>query len=138
MAVEPVRVVGLADLRKALREADKKLPRELNKALKDKAAKPVADRGASHAKGRIGRGIKPFAVGNRVGVRGNHPGSGVHEFAKGTFQRRRHGKTETVRWSDPTPTPRNIWRAAEELERQIGADVMAAVEGVAKANGWLR
>jgi hypothetical protein len=101
---------------------------------------PVADRAKSHTSGRIAAAVKPFAAGLKAGIRVAHPGAGVHEFAT-RFKRHRPGGGPDdvgVVWTDPAPPPRYGWRAVDELHEATEDAVLDAVQGVARAHGWLR
>jgi hypothetical protein len=134
---DPVRIDGLKEFRKALRDAVDATPRELSAALKPVAEK-VAGKARGFTRGRIAAAVKPFAAGTKAGIRSRHPGARVHEFAT-TFKRRNPGGggEHTVRWSDPADPPRYAYRAADELADKIGEDLLDAIEGVVRAKGWL-
>lgn len=131
-----VRLEGLKEFRRALRDAGDATPRELTKELKQVSGK-VASRAKSHTKGRVAAAVKPFAQGTNAGIVSKWPGARVHEFAQGGFSRTRRGQIEYVNWPDPTPTPRYAYRAAEELQPEIGDQLLDAVQRVAKRAGWL-
>jgi len=72
---QQVRIDGLADLRRDLRTIDRNLGRELTRALRE-AVKPVAREAAAQAPvdtGRLAQSIRPYAAGNRAGIRSRLP-----------------------------------------------------------------
>lgn len=85
MAGPPVRVKGLKELRRDLKQIDKGLTKEVTKAQKSAAgpaarrASQLAPRGDT-AKPNLADSVRPFASGTRAGIRINQPYAGVQNF----------------------------------------------------------
>jgi HK97 gp10 family phage protein len=82
MAAPKVHVVGLRELRSALRAIDTTLPREINAALRE-AVQPIASdarSSAPHLTGALARSVRAGATarGAFIGARAQH--AGIHEF----------------------------------------------------------
>ena len=141
MAGDQIRIEGLREFRSALRKAEQSAPAELNKALREEMD-PVASeaRNLESRHGQIATRWKPFASGNRHGIRNTHPGAGVFEWADRPFMRRgRAGGQHRV--SPPSTAvgtpPRYGFRAAEDKLDDIGDAVLGTIEDAARAQGWL-
>ena len=79
MADPTVKIEGLRELRRVLRQTDVESARALQRGLKD-AASVVATEAASrapHRTGELARSIRPYAAGNKAGVRSRLPYAGV-------------------------------------------------------------
>lgn len=130
MPEQAVRVEGLAQLRKDLRQIQPAARREITRGLKEGAvvvaatARPLARRGAT---GRLAAGFRPGAAGNSAFVRNRVPYAGVHEFG-GVIRPR--GVPITIK-AHPAAT-----RALALKEDAIVEKVGDAFDAVARRHGW--
>ena len=129
MAGDAVRIEGLADLRKDLRQSSPDVRREVTKALKEgarvvaAAAVPFTARGT----GKLAAGWRPGASGNNAFVRNRVPYAGVQEFGGRISPK---GTPFVIR-----PHPAGT-RALEVKEDAIAEAVGDAVEGVFTRHGF--
>ena len=82
MATPKVHVVGLKQLRSALRAVDANLPREINAALRE-AVLPIASdarTGAPHLTGALARSVRAGATARGAYIGARAPHAAVHEF----------------------------------------------------------
>lgn len=82
MAAPKVHVVGLRELRSALRAIDTSLPREINAALRE-AVLPIASHAradAPHLSGALARSVRAGATARGAFIGARAPHAGVHEF----------------------------------------------------------
>ncbi len=82
MAGPKVHVVGLKQLRSALRAIDTSLPREINAALRE-AVQPIASdarSAAPHLTGALARSVRAGATARGAFIAARAPYSGIHEF----------------------------------------------------------
>jgi hypothetical protein len=87
----PVVIAGLKELRAALRDAELAAPKEVTAALKIGAAEVTARARelAPKKSGKMAASLRPFATQRSAGVRSNHPGAGVQDWATTYY---RHAK----------------------------------------------
>ena len=82
MARPDVHIVGLRELRAALRAIDPKLQREVNRALRD-AVTPMASearREAPKRRGVLARSVRTGATAKGAFIGARAPHAGIHEF----------------------------------------------------------
>jgi HK97 gp10 family phage protein len=82
MARPDVHIVGLRELRAALRAIDPKLQREVNRALRD-AVTPMASearREAPKRRGVLARSVRAGATAKGAFIGARAPHAGIHEF----------------------------------------------------------
>lgn len=120
MAPQPVKVEGLADLRRALRDLEKKAPRELNKALR-LAMEPVelvASSRTPRDTGRLQQSNRVAVRGTRVVLRNTQP-----------YANTIHWGRKTLRGSPSVVEPRPwLYQTLQEQRGAIGALVIREVE----------
>lgn len=88
-----IRVKGLAELRRALRDVGDGMPKALTKALKRTAdvALPVARSNFTAPSGTLRDSLKSFARGTSAGLRSRLVYAGVQEFGGAIQHNRAHG-----------------------------------------------
>jgi phage gpG-like protein len=127
---DAVRIEGLADLRRDLREMHPDVRREVTKALKE-GATVVARAAGPHARkgetGKLADSFRPGAAGNAAFVRSRLPYAAVHEFG-GVIRPR--GVPITIR-AQPAAT-----RALADKEESIVEKVGDALDGVFSRHGF--
>jgi len=130
VSAEAVRIEGLRDLQRDLKQLQPDARREVTKALKQgaevvaRAAGPLAAKGST---GKLAAGFRPGASQMRAVVRNRVPYAAVHEFG-GTIRPR--GAPITIR-STPAAT-----RALQSNEERIVDAVGDAVMEAATRLGW--
>lgn len=152
----PVEIVGLKDLRKALKEAADATPREVTAALKEGAVEVTGRaRGYIHSRsGKLAANAKPYATQREAGVRftlvyapvqefgttwtRRNPRSGRGKVTKGEKRAVRAGGkaagTNTVHYT--TPTPRFANRAVDELGPELAEATFNRLCRILEAHGW--
>jgi len=127
---EAVRIDGLRDLQRDLKQLQPDARREVTRSLKEgativaRAAGPLAARGST---GTLAGGFRASASQMRASVRNRVPYAGVHEFG-GTIKPR--GAPITIR-ATPAAT-----RALEANEERIVDAIGDAVMDAATRLGW--
>ena len=82
MAAPKIHVVGLKQLRSALRAIDTSLPREINAALRE-AVQPIATdarASAPHLTGALARSVRAGATARGAFISARAPHAAIHEF----------------------------------------------------------
>ena len=129
MADPVVKIEGLRDLRRVLRQTDVESARALQGGLKD-AASVVATEAAAHAprrSGALAKSIRPYAAGNKAGVRSRLPYAGVVHWG-GTIKPR----------GVPIKFERRpfIAEAVDRKQDAIVARVAVALDAAVRRAGW--
>lgn len=140
-----VEIEGLADFRKALRDAADATPRELTKALrkgaqtlKDRASANASTIAGSHAEGKIPASFRIYSRAREAGIVSSLPQAGVFEFATSYMRRSRSADRppHRVTFHDIGSPPRFGYKALGELEEELTQMAYDALVEVAKAHGW--
>lgn len=121
-----IQVAGLREFRRSLSTADAATTKIINEELRA-AAEKVADTARSLAPrktGRLAASLKPYATGNRVGVRSRLPYANVQHWG-GTTGR---GHSESKRGATRVRGTEFITRAVDGREDQIIRDLGGALE----------
>jgi phage gpG-like protein len=129
MSEDAVRIEGLAELRRDLRQSSPEVRRDVTRALKE-GAKVVAVTAApltARQSGKLAGGWRPGAAGNSAFVRNRVPYAGVLEFGGRIAPK---GTPFTIR-AHPAGT-----RALQLRENQIVEAVGDAVEGAFARHGF--
>ncbi len=146
----PVVISGLKELRAALRKAQLASPRVVTAALKVGAqevtarSKELVPKSADH-KGdgpTIVSTLKAFSNARGAGVKTNHPGAGVQNFA--TVYKRRNPstgeKSETVHLVNVSAFGANkdrfLYKAVEEIGPDLAETTFEKLVEILKCNGW--
>lgn len=129
MSEPSVKIEGLRELRRVLRQTDAESARALQAGLKDAAGVVAAD-AAAHAprrSGALAASIRPYAAGNKAGIRSRLPYAGVVHFG-GTIKPR--GVPITFK---PRPF---ITDAIDRKSDAIVARVAVALDAAVRRAGW--
>jgi phage gpG-like protein len=123
-----VKVNGLAELRRDLRRLQPALATQLSRVLKEAASIVAADAAslAPRKTGALAASYRPYASGNRAGVRSRLPYAAVHEYG-GTISPR--GADILIARSEPVS--RAVARNTDAIMRELedGFEVAAARTG---------
>lgn len=116
-----VKIDGLSSLRKGLRALDPEIDKEMRGAFKRAADKVAVTAGAlaPRRSGELAHSIRPYATGNRVGIRSDLPYAGVVHWG-GTIRPRGvpiHFKRTEF-----------ITRAADDHAEELARDVADAAQ----------
>lgn len=129
-----VRIEGLKELRKALKDSVDATPRELTNALKAGAA-PVPPAIASKTPVRTGELRASIGKPQASGTRAKVPIKARHaSFAE--FQKKgKYGSTMSARYGPP---PRFGYRGLQTVEDQVAEITFRELKEIVTAHGWLK
>lgn len=126
-----IEIEGLVSFRAALRKAQDDAPKQMNAKIKTLMG-PLASHAASLAPRRTGElasSGRPFTSGKIAGIQFSAAHAPVLEFAhKGRYA------SLSPRWGPPA---RFAYKALDDEESRIRQEILATIEDVCKAQGWL-
>jgi hypothetical protein len=124
-----VRYDEVRKIRRALKEFDPELERELKGEFREEASRAAADAGSlvRSRTGALARSYRPFVTLRAVGVRSPLPYAGVYEFG-GTI----YPRGVPITFARSEPVTRTILRRSDAILDAAGE----AVDRAARSTGW--